>query len=138
MEVKVVHLEQARFSIQARQHIIISDQPPESGGQDSGMTPPELLLASLGSCAAYYAAAYLKVRKLAESGVEVSVSADKMSQQARVDNFVIKVRCPVPLTEEQQQGVVRSVHKCIVHNTLLSVPRITIELMPETQATSKI
>jgi organic hydroperoxide reductase OsmC/OhrA len=28
-----------------------SDQPVENGGHDEGMTPPELLLASLGSCA---------------------------------------------------------------------------------------
>jgi hypothetical protein len=30
-----------------------SDQPVENGGDDSAMTPPELFLASLGSCAAF-------------------------------------------------------------------------------------
>ena len=44
------------------------------------MTPPELMLASLGSCAAFYAAQYLKARNLAETGVEVSVTADKLTQ----------------------------------------------------------
>ena len=72
---KVTQLDNVRFSIQAREHTIISDQPTENNGQDTGMTLPELLHASLGSCAAYYAAQYLKTRKLSESGVEVSVTA---------------------------------------------------------------
>jgi putative redox protein len=52
MEVKITHLDQVKFSIQSRSHTILCDQPAENGGEDSGMTPSELLLASLGSCAA--------------------------------------------------------------------------------------
>jgi len=47
MEVTVEHLGALQFEIKARQHAIVSDQPPENGGHDEGMTPPELLLASL-------------------------------------------------------------------------------------------
>jgi uncharacterized OsmC-like protein len=75
MEVKITQLDHVKFTIQARSHSIICDQPAENGGQDSGMTPPELMLASLGSCAAFYAVQYLKSRNLAESGVEVLVTA---------------------------------------------------------------
>ena len=49
MEVKITHLDQVRFAIHSRSHFIICDQPTGNGGEDSGMTPPELLLASLGS-----------------------------------------------------------------------------------------
>jgi putative redox protein len=129
MEVKITHLGQVRFAIQARSHSIVCDQPAENGGEDSGMTPPELLLASLGSCAAFYAVQYLKTRNLAESGVEVSVTAEKLKPPARLGNFQIHVTCPVPLTEEQTEGLMRSVHHCLVHNTLLSPPEITIELV---------
>jgi putative redox protein len=65
MEVTVEHLGALQFEIQARQHTIVSDQPPENGGHDEGMTPPELLLASLGSCAGFYAAQYLRKHQLA-------------------------------------------------------------------------
>lgn len=92
------------------------------------MTPPELLLASLGSCAAFYAAQYLKSRKIAESGVEVTVTADKLLQPARLGNFLIHVTCPVALTGDQTDGLMRSVHHCLIHNTLLSPPQIKIEL----------
>ena len=128
MEVTVKHLDQVKFSIQARSHSIVCDQPADNGGQDTGMTPPEFLLASLGSCAAFYAVQYLKTRSLAESGVEVTVTAEKLKQPARLGKFRIHVVCPVALTEEQTEGLMRAVHHCLVHNTLLTPPEIKIEL----------
>ena len=135
MEVKITHLDQVKFSIQSRSHTILCDQPAENGGEDSGMTPPELLLASLGSCAAFYAVQYLKTRNLAETGVEVTVTAEKLKQPARLGNFCVHVVSPVSLTEEQTEGLMRSVHHCLVHNTLLTPPEIKIELaIPEPTA----
>ena len=128
MEVKITHLDQVKFAIQSRSHSIVCDQPAENGGEDSGMTPPELLLASLGSCAAFYAVQYLKTRNLAETGVEVTVTAEKLKQPARLGNFYVHVVSPVSLTEEQTEGLMRSVHHCLVHNTLLAPPEIKIEL----------
>jgi uncharacterized OsmC-like protein len=128
MEVKIAHLDRVKFAIQSRSHTIVCDQPTEIGGEDSGMTPPELLLASLGSCAAYYAAQYLKTRNLAEGGVEVTVTADKLRQPARLGKFRVHVVSPLSLTEEQTEGLMRSVHHCLIHNTLLSPPEIAIAL----------
>ena len=118
MEVSIKHLERVKFLIQSGSNTIVCDQPAENGGEGSGMTPPELLLASLGSCAAFYAVQYLKTRNLAETGVEVRVTAEKLKQPARVGNFRVQVVCPVSLTEEQREGLMRSVHHCLVHNTL--------------------
>jgi uncharacterized OsmC-like protein len=128
MEVKITHLDQVKFAIQSRSHTILCDQPAENGGADSGMTPPELLLASLGSCAAFYAVQFLKTRNLAQSGVEVTVTAEKLKQPARLGNFNIQVVCPVPLTEAHREGLMRSVHACLIHNTLLTPPEIKIVL----------
>ncbi len=128
MEVKVSHLSQVKFNIQSRSHSILCDQPKENGGEDAAMTPPELMLASLGSCAAFYAVQYLKTRHLAETGVEVRVTAEKLKQPARLGKFNIHVKCPVALSQEQTEGLRRSVHACLIHNTLMSPPEINIEL----------
>lgn len=128
MEVKITHVDQVKFAIHARSHSVLCDQPIENGGEDTGMTPPEFLLASLGSCAAFYAVQYLKTRNLDDRGVEVTVTADKLKQPARLGNFRVSVVCPVLLTEDQTEGLMRSVHHCLVHNTLLTPPEIKIEL----------
>lgn len=128
MQVKVEQLENVKFAVHARHHTLICDQPAENGGTDEGMTPPELLMASLGSCAVFYAVQYLKARNLASGGIEAIVVAEKLKSPSRLGNFKIEVDCPVPLTDEQQMGLVRSVHSCLIHNTLMSVPEISIEL----------
>jgi len=128
MEVTVEHLGSVQFEIKARQHTIACDQPAENGGFDEGMTPPELLLASLGSCAAFYAAAYLRKHKLAEEGTRVRVTAEKRKDPPRVDDFRIFVDVPAALDAKHSEGIERAVHQCLVHNTLLHPPTITLEI----------
>jgi len=128
MEVTIEHLGAVQFEIKAREHVIVSDQPPENGGFDEGMTPPELLLAALGSCAAFYAAAYLRKHKLAVEGTRVRVTGDKRKDPPRLDDFRIFVDVPAGLDPRHIAGVERAVHQCLIHNTLLSPPAIAIEI----------
>lgn len=128
MEVQVTHLGNVRFNVQARNHSLLCDQPAENKGEDTGMTPPELMLASLASCAGYYAVEYLKTRGLAETGVRVTVAAEKLKSPARLGDFTIRVHCPVALSEEQTLGLTRSVEHCLIHNTLLNPPSITLTI----------
>jgi putative redox protein len=129
MEVTVEHLGSVQFEIRARNHSIISDQAVNDGGFDEGMTPPELLLASLGSCAGYYAAQYLRKNKLANEGTRVRVTCEKVKDPlARMTNFVIEVDAPVDLSEAQRKGVEEAVEHCLVHNTLLRTPKITLKV----------
>lgn len=128
MEVQINQVDGVKFSVQARTHTIICDQPHENGGTDAGMTPPEFLLASLGACAAFYAAEYLRTRNIANDGVSVSVIAEKLKGPARIGNFRICVNSPVCLTPEQREGLMRSVEHCLVKNTLLNPPQIEVSL----------
>jgi len=128
MEASVEYLGAAQFEIQARQHRIISDQPAENGGYDEGMTPPELLLSSLGSCAAYYAVDYLRRNKLETAKTRVAVTAEKVKGPFRLDNFKIEVDVPGELNDEQLKGLEDAVQRCLIHNTLLHPPQIQLEL----------
>ena len=94
MEVTIQHRGDVKFEASARGHRVICDQPADNGGSDSGMTPPEYLLVSLGTCAGFYAAQYMKVRSLAHQGLEVKVSAEKATQPARLGQFRIEVIVP--------------------------------------------
>jgi putative redox protein len=128
MEVRIEHLGGVQFEIKARQHKIACDQPAENGGFDEGMTPPELLLASLGSCAGFYAAQYLKKYKLATEGTRVRVTADKVKNPARMDNFRIEVEIPSAFSEQHRNGIEEAIHQCLIHNTLLHPPKIALEV----------
>jgi len=130
MEIVVEHLGDSQFEVKARSHTLICDQPLENGGHDEGMTPPELLLASLGTCAGYYAAQYLKHHNLAAAGTRVRVSAGKAKDPARMEDFVISLEVAALLDDRHRAGLERAVNKCLVHATLTHPPRISLAIGP--------
>ena len=131
MEVTAKFLDGVRFEASTRGHSIISDQPTDNGGTDSGMTPPEFLLASMATCGAYYAVQYLKTRGLATEGLEVKVTAEKAKQPARLSAFHIQViPGPASLDERHLEGLIRAVKSCVVHATLVSNPLVEVSVTP--------
>ena len=125
MELIVKHPENVKFAVQARGHEVVCHQPPDNAGTDAGMTPPEFLLASLGTCAGFYAAQHLRTRSLPTEGLEVRVSAEKALGPARLASFQIEVSVP-EIAERHKEGVLRAVKSCLIHNTLLNSPEIGI------------
>jgi len=128
LEVITNHLGAVQFEITARNHKIYSDQPIENGSFDEGMTPPELMLASLGACAAFYAVDYLKRSKLVAEGISVR-TAEKVLGPPRLDDIHIELECPATLLEAHQKGRLDAVRKCLIHNTLLHTPKIWVDLV---------
>ncbi len=129
LEVITKHLGAVQFELSARNHRIYSDQPIENGGFDEGMTPPELMLASLGACAGYYAVDYLKRSRLPEDGVRVRTTAEKVLGPPRLDSIHVELECPGAIEERHQKGLVEAVRKCLIHNTLLHAPKIRVDLV---------
>jgi len=123
MDITIRHLGDVKFEASTRGHRVVCDQPPANGGGDTGMTPPEFLLASLGTCAGFYAAQYLKARSLQTDGLEVTVAADKAAQPARLGSFRIDVFAP-GLDPQHEAGMLRAVRACLIHNTLTHPPAI--------------
>jgi putative redox protein len=136
IEVSVTHLGAVQFEIKAREHTIVCDQPEANGGFNEGMTPPELMLASLGSCAGFYAVDYLKRQKLAVEGVKVHVTAEKAKNPARLDPFKIELDVPADLSAEHLKGMEDAVHRCLIHNTMLHSPTIALEIKTAAAAKS--
>jgi putative redox protein len=126
MQAIIRYLGGVRFEAEARGHTIISDQPVENGGEDVGMTPPELMLASLGTCAGYYAAQYLKIHNLPADDLTVCVNAEKALQPARLGTFRIEVESGAANDAKHREGLLRATKKCLIHNTLMTPPTIDI------------
>ena len=94
MNMEIEYAGGTKFTAKARSHIIVCDQPVESGGLDTGMTPPELLLASLGTCVAYYALQYSEDARLVPRRAE-GVCLCRESQAAGKDR-ILRSKCYSP------------------------------------------
>ena len=129
------YLDGKKFETLIGGHRIVCDQPISAGGTDAGVTPPELLLASLGACAGHYAAEYLRARSIPLAGLQVHVSAEKGTQPARLDSFRVEVDV-LGIDDRHRQGLLRAVKACVIHNTLTCVPAIAVEICGASQALS--
>lgn len=126
MSISVKHVEGVRFDITCRSHRITVDQPESEDGTDQGMTPVELLNASLASCAAYYTVLFLQ-RRFPTLG-ELSVHAEWQIAEDphRIGTIHLTIDTPHQLTAAALRGLLRSVEHCTVGNTLKHAPTVRL------------
>jgi len=127
MQVRVRHGKNKQSEAFARFHRVVCDQPFDEGGGDTGMTPPELMLAALGCCAMHYASEYLKARHLAPAEVELPVTGEKGGRPARLTEIAIEVDAP-GLGIRAREGLLRAVETCLLHRTLKDPPSVRIAM----------
>jgi len=128
MEIRIEHLNHTKFAASIRGHRVVCGQPTSNGGADEGPTPPEFLLFSLGACAGYYAASYLKNHGI-DVALAVCVHAEKLAAPARLGRFRVEIEAP-GLPPEHETGLMRTVNACLIKNTLLQSPEIETVLVP--------
>jgi putative redox protein len=106
-----------RHDIRIRTHVVSTDEPRDTGGDDTGPSPQELLAASLASCTAITMEMYA-ARKGWDVG-EVEVSAEYIpAERGCPTSFRIIVRFPDHLSDEQVERLRQIAAKCPVHRTL--------------------
>lgn len=125
MEVRIRYGKDQQSHAYARFHHVVCDQPFDEGGNDTGMTPPELMLASIGCCAMHYATAYLRTRNLPLDTIELRVSAEKGGRPVRLIEIGIEVDAP-GLSMRNREGLNKAVEACLLHRTLIEPPKLKI------------
>ena len=127
--VSVTHQGGDRFEITVRDHTVTVDQPEAMGGDDSAPTPTELFVASLASCAAFYARRYLARHDLPVEGLRVETSYQMESHPSRVSRFDIAVHLPDGVPEDRHKALLAMINHCTVHSTLTHEPEVDIQLV---------
>lgn len=117
-----------KFSAETRGHAITVDLPPDKGGTDEGMTPPELLAASLGTCIGIYVTQYCKQAGLDCEGTTVEVYSETVQEPMRLGKLHAKVRVPKGIPHNRYQAVKKAASSCMIHATLCSLPELVIEI----------
>jgi putative redox protein len=108
-------------TVEARGHRVEVDEPPQSGGEDAGFMPTELLFAGLASCFALALGHAARKRDLALPGLRVEVTAERPGRELRYDNVIVRASADVPVDAELLEKAARF---CWVSNTFATPPRI--------------
>ena len=117
-----------RFAAAVRGHEVRVDQPVDDGGEDSGPTPVELLVASLATCVAHYARRYLRRHDLPQEGLLVDAEWEMAKTPSRVGAVTLRITVPAGVPAEQHEPLLKMASHCTVHNTLDASPDVTIAL----------
>jgi ribosomal protein S12 methylthiotransferase accessory factor len=103
-----------------------TDQPAENGGANSAPSPFDLFVASLGTCAGFYALSFCQQRHLSTAGMELVVDIDRSPVSKRLDRVTINLRLPDGFPEKYRAAIVRATDQCTVKRALLDPPEIVI------------
>src|SRR6516225_3415928 len=124
--VEVSYLDGESYLATTRGQVVLADQPAAAGGADAAMTPVELLIASLGSCVAFYAGRYLQRHGLDRSGLQVITEFIMASDRpARVSEIRMRISVPAGVPPEREKALLAVASHCTVHNTLGHPPAVT-------------
>jgi putative redox protein len=100
-----------------RAHELTADEPKETGGDDEGPSPQELLAASLASCSAITMEMYAYRKGWDVGDMIVDVNYEP-AQRGSPTRFEMVVTMPKELPEDQRQKLMQIAAKCPVHRTL--------------------
>jgi putative redox protein len=123
-------------TIRAGRHTLLADEPAEVG-DDTGPTPYDLLLASLGACTAMTVRLYAARKgwplehtslSLRHDRVHAADSVDCDAPRGMIDRIDVDLDLDGPLTDDQRQRLLDIAERCPVHRTLLGEKRITVRL----------
>lgn len=126
-----------RQSIAAGSHPLTADEPKSVGGDDSGPTPYDLLLAGLGACTSMTIRMYAGHKGIALEGVRVELKHDKVHADdckecergaSKIDRITRRIFLDGDLTRQQQDKILEIADKCPVHRTLHSKIRVETNL----------
>lgn len=103
-------------------HTFRADEPLTHGGDASGPSPHDLLLAALGACTAMTLRLYAERKKWDIGNTTVALSIRWEQRDGHGDKLPVierLIECDKPLSAEQQARLVEIADKCPVHRTLV-------------------
>lgn len=110
-------------------HRLVADEPVALGGTDTGPSPYDLLLSSLGACTSMTLSMYARRKewpleavtvRLRHSKIHATDCAECETKTGRIDRIERDVELHGDLTEEQRARLLEIANKCPVHRTLMS------------------
>jgi ribosomal protein S12 methylthiotransferase accessory factor len=115
-----------KVNAQFKGFCVASDQPEVNGGDNSAPSPFDLFLASLGTCAGFFALRFCQQRELPTEGLSLTLEVARDPQSKRLDKVEIKLILPQGFPEKYRSAILRATDQCAVKRALLDPPEITV------------
>lgn len=105
---------------------VSTDQPERNGGQHSAPSPFDFFLASLGTCAGFFALRFCQQRDLPTDGLRLQLTSEINPEVKRLDRVEITMQLPNDFPEKYRSAIIRATDQCAVKKALLDPPEIEL------------
>ena len=114
-----------RTELQARNHVVIGDEPLDVGGKNLGPRPGDFMRMGLASCTAITLRMYANRKNLDVQQIQVSVSNGPFEGKT---TYNTEVKITGSLTEEQEKRMLQIAKLCPVHKMLINPIEVNTQL----------
>jgi len=105
---------------------IKTDQPKEAGGEGSAPNPFDLFLASLATCAGFFALSFCRDRKLSTEGLKFIQRMEHDEATHRVSKVSIEIILPKDFPDKYKGAIVKAAELCKVMKHVQKPPAFEI------------
>ena len=119
-----------KTEIQARNHIVMADEPTEVGGQDLGFTPTELLESSLAACSAMTIRMYADRKGWDLERVEINVGFKRDISTQQI-TFKKEIKFFGNLDNEQRGRLLEMGSKCPIEKMITGSVLVESQLVED-------
>ena len=105
---------------------VASDQPARNGGESTAPSPFDFFLASLGTCAGFFALRFCQQRELSTEGLSLLLTTEHNAESKRLDRVAITMQLPNDFPEKYRNAIIRATDQCAVKKALLDPPEVEI------------
>ncbi len=115
-----------RVNANVNGHIVKTDQPVHSGGDNSAPAPYELFLASLGTCAGIYVKSFCDQRNISTDNISLEqiIEWDKIAN--KLGKITIQINLPADFPEKYKESVIKAAELCAVKKTITDPPAMDV------------
>lgn len=110
-------------------HRVSTDQPAGAGGLGEEPSPFDLFLASIATCAGYYALRFCAERGIDTKELTLVMRAEKDPETRRVSHVRLDLGLPAAFPERYRPAILRAVDQCTVKRHLAEPPDIETVLV---------
>jgi putative redox protein len=122
MEMEVFFPGNKRVYVRHKGFVIETDQPAQSGGDESAPSPFDLFLASVGACAGIYVLSFLEQRGLSAQGAGIVLKTERDPETKLVSKISLEIKLPSEFPEKYRDAVIRAAEMCAVKRHLDNPP----------------
>jgi len=109
--------------------LTVQTDQPEPLGTNTAMSPYDLFMASLATCAGFYALRFCQQRDLSTEGLGISLTPVRKEGEKKIGLMKLDVRLPEGFPEKYHEAILRAVDQCAVKKALHEPPDFEVKIV---------